>query len=345
LLGGFLALVSAASFALESATARRGVVTASVAQALSITIPVGVPIFFLIAAAFGHLGTVLGFSAQALLLLSLAGMLHFVWGRYCNYRAVKAMGATLAGPVQQCSLLVTLVLAIWVLGEQLTPLRLVGIVLVVLGPALTYDRAGKAHDKAAPAAGVGSAVAAPAAVETDRAAAFRPRYAEGYFFALLSSTGYGVSPILVRSALESRGLEFSLAGGLVSYCAATLVFALVLLWPGQLRHVVSMDRQSARWFLVSGVCVCFAQMLRYMALAVAPVSVVSPIQRLSLVFRVYFARLINPHHEVFGGRVLAATALSLAGALALSISTEAVQSLLPLPDWLVRVLNWRWPRA
>ncbi|MGH8639205.1 MAG: EamA family transporter [Burkholderiales bacterium] len=344
MLGGFLALLSAASFALESATARRGVVTASVAQALSITIPIGVPIFLAVAAVSGYLGTVLGFSVEAVLLLSLAGMLHFVWGRYCNYRAVKAMGAALSGPVQQCSLLVTLVLAIWVLGEQLTPLRLIGIVLVVLGPALAYDRAGKAHDAAAPApAGVASAVAAPAAVEADRVAAFRPKYAEGYLFALLSSTGYGVSPILVRSALESRGIEFSLAGGLISYCAATLVFALVLLWPGQLRHVIAMDRQSARWFVVSGVCVCFAQMLRYMALAVAPVSVVSPIQRLSLVFRVYFARLINPQHEVFGGRVLGATALSLAGALALSVSTEVVQSLLPLPDWLVAALNWRWP--
>jgi uncharacterized membrane protein len=122
-----------------------------------------------------------------------------------------------------------------------------------------------------------------------------------------------------------------------------LAFALVLLWPGQLRHVAAMDPRSARWFMVSGVCVCFAQMTRYMALAVAPVSVVSPIQRLSLVFRVYFARLINPQHEVFGGRVLAATGLSLAGALALSASTEVVQSLLPLPDWLVSVLNWRWP--
>ena len=64
---------------------------------------------------------------------------------------------------------------------------------------------------------------------------------------------------------------------------------------------------AAKWFAISGVCVCFAQMLRYMALVLAPVSVVTPIQRLSMLFRFYFADIINPQHEVFGGRIVAAT--------------------------------------
>ena len=140
MLGGFLALLSAATFAFETATARRGVLTGSVAQALSITVPLGVPIFFLVAAAFGALGTIGGFSAEAIVYLASAGVLHFVWGRYCNYRASKAMGANLVAPVQQSNMLVTLALAIWILGEHLTPLRVLGIGLVILGPALTYDR-------------------------------------------------------------------------------------------------------------------------------------------------------------------------------------------------------------
>jgi hypothetical protein len=71
--------------------------------------------------------------------------------------------------------------------------------------------------------------------------------------------------------------------------------------------------------------------------------VVTPIQRLSLVFRIYFSRVINPQHEIFGGRVIAATVVSLLGALALSVSTEMVQQVLPLPDWARAVLNWHWP--
>jgi drug/metabolite transporter (DMT)-like permease len=337
-LGGFLALLSAATFAFETATARRGVLTGSVAQALSITVPLGVPIFFLVAAAFGALGTVLGFSAEAFVYLALAGVLHFVWGRYCNYRASKAMGANLVAPVQQGNLLVTLALAIWILGEHLTPLRVLGIGLVVLGPALTYDRTrGKIPDTK-----IADTIAG-APIETETRKVFQPNYAEGYLFALLYSTGYGISPVLVRLALENRSLEASLGGGLISYTAATLAFALILLLPGQWRHVRSIDPGAAKWFAISGVCVCFAQMLRYMALVLAPVSVVTPIQRTSLLFRLYFSRIINPQHEVFGGRIVLATIVSLAGALALSASTEIVQSVVPLPDWAKTFLSWRWP--
>ena len=330
MLGGFLALLAAASFAAESATVRRGVLTASVAQAMAITIPLGVPIFLAVAAVSGSLGSLFAFSPRAIIWLSLAGVVHFVWGRYCNYRASKAVGANLVAPVQQLSLLVTLVLSIWILGEYLTPLRVIGIALVVIGPALAYEREQK---KTGPAA----------AVHPAERRLFEPKYAEGYFWGLMSATGYGASPILVSLGLESKGLGASLAAGLVSYLAATAAFALILLLPGQIRHVRTLDRESAKWFITSGVFVCAAQMFRYTALAVAPVAVVAPIQRLSVLFRFWFARAFNPRHEVFGGKMVAATIVSLAGALALSVSTELVQSLLPLPAWAVTLLNWRWP--
>jgi uncharacterized membrane protein len=211
-------------------------------------------------------------------------------------------------------------------------LRIIGIALVVLGPALAYERAEKKTEPGS------IAVADP-----DKRKVFEPKYAEGYFWGLMSATGYGVSPILVSLGLESKGLQVSLAAGLVSYLAATAAFSLILVLPGQIRHVRTLEREAAKWFVVSGVFVCAAQMFRYMALAVAPVSVVTPIQRLSVLFRFWFARMFNPQHEVFGGKMVAATVVSLAGALALSVSTEMAQSLLPLPDAVVSVLNWRWP--
>ena len=48
MLGGFLALLSAASFALNVTALRRGVLTASVFQAIAITVPMGVPLFLII---------------------------------------------------------------------------------------------------------------------------------------------------------------------------------------------------------------------------------------------------------------------------------------------------------
>ena len=351
MLGGFLALLSAATFALNNASVRRGVLTGSVLQGMAITVPIGVPLFFIAAAATGSLDAVGGFPIKAVLALAAAGILHFVWGRYCNYRAMRAIGTNLAAPVQQINLIFTLAVAIWLLGETLTPLRILGIALILLGPSFTMREVPAVNPRATPAQAAADAerlavadsaapVAAPAA---EAPPAFKPRYAEGYTFAVLSATGYGLSPIFIRLGLEDRGIAASLAGGLVSYVAATAVMAVVLLWPGHLRQALAVKPEAAKWFTFSGFMVCISQMFIYMALAIAPVTVVAPINRLTIVFRLYFSRLLNPQHEVFGGKVIVGTVVSLLGAVILSLTTDVVASLLPLPDAVVAVLKWHWP--
>jgi uncharacterized membrane protein len=325
LVGGFLALLAAATFAMNNAAFRRGALTGSVWQAMAISLPLGVVMFFAAALATGSIGLVAAFPTQSVVLLAVAGILHFAWGRYCNFRATKAMGGNLVGPVQQVSLIITLGLAVGVLGEAVTPLRLLGIVLVVLGPAIMLGGA------------------RPAAGADAEAPVFRPNYAEGYTFALLSASGYGASPVLVRMSLEGGGIGGSLAGGLIAYLAALAVLAPALILPARLRELSEMDRGSAKWFTASGVLVSLSQMFGYAALALAPVSVVTPIQRLSLVFRVFAGSLLNRDYEVLGARVWVATIIGLAGALALSISTEFVLQYLPLPDWLQTLVRWRWP--
>ena len=136
MLGALLALLASATFALGNVTARRGVLTGSVLQALVVTIWLGVPVFLVAAFAAGQLGAIGKFPLPSMVYLVLAGIVHFVIGRYCNFRAISAIGVNLAGPVQEFSLLVSLALAVWLLGEVLTGLKILGIVLVLLGPAI-----------------------------------------------------------------------------------------------------------------------------------------------------------------------------------------------------------------
>jgi drug/metabolite transporter (DMT)-like permease len=338
-LGAVLAALSAASFGLNNTLARRGVLTGSVAQAQAIGVPIGVPMFFMFALVGGGLGTLTTFSREALLIMTGTGVVHYICGRYCNYRSVKAMGANLSGPVVQMSLIVSLSLAVTVLQEGLTPLRVVGIVLVILGPLLMHgsDYAPAGRIDAGAAAGGRSMPAGPPP--------FQPHYAEGYIFGLLAAVCYGVTPILIRTVVERGGFAESMAAGLISYTSATVVVALMMLWPGQLRHVLSIDRVSAKWFLASGVMVTISQMFFYLALVLAPVSVVMPILQLHLVFRYVLAQVVNPHHEVFGGMMIAATAMSIAGATALALDPEfLIAHLTPyvtLPEPLVGLLRWR----
>ena len=332
MIGGLLSLLSAVTFAYANASVRRGVLTGTVLQAVAISLPVALPLFIVAMLLTGGFQVLADFSWTSLSLLVLAGIIHFAWARYCNYRATKAMGANLVAPVQQYSLVITLILAVVWLGEVLTPLRMIGIALVVIGPALTGGPDRK------------SAVAATRPPELiNGVKPFDPNYTEGYFYALLSAVGFGISPILIGMAFERKGIPIGIAGGFVSYAAATVAIALLLLGPTQWRNFKAVDSESAKWFVISGIAVCLSQMFRYMAIAVTPVSVVTPIQRLSLVFRIYFGWLLNPHHEVFGGRVIWGTVISLAGAVALSISADSVLESISMPMALVGFLTWHWP--
>lgn len=99
--------------------------------------------------------------------------------------------------------------------------------------------------------------------------------------------------MLIAYALQGRGLADSLATGFVSYLAAAVVVLAMLLWPGNFRHASSLDPTAMRWFALSGVIVFFSALFRHMALAAAPVSIVTPVQRRSIVFRLLFTTLPN----------------------------------------------------
>jgi drug/metabolite transporter (DMT)-like permease len=325
-----LAAASAATFAFNNASARRGVITGSVLQALAVTVPIGVPMFLAVALATGSLGALASLSGEAIALLALAGVLHFVIGRYGNFRAAKAIGNNLSAPVIQLGLAVALGLAIFVMNETLTPLRILGIALLAVGPAVMRN-------------GSADTPAADAKLPEDGTPKFQPRYAEGYAFALLAALAYEVTPVMIRLAVIGGDLASGLVGGLISYVAAAGTVALLMLWPGQLRHTLAIGAESLKWFTYSGISVSIAQMFVYMAYAVAPISVAAPVMQLHLALRVLFARLLNPQHEVFGGRMLLGTALSLLGAIAISLDTEHVLALLPLPDAVSAFARWHWP--
>jgi drug/metabolite transporter (DMT)-like permease len=318
-LGGLLALISAVTFAITNASVRRGVLSGSAVQATTLSIPVGVPVFLLALGLGGGFGVFGQLPRASVIAFAVTGITHFVIGRYANYRAIGAIGTNLAGPVMQFNLVVSLVLAIVFLGESLTLPRIVGILLIFAGPAVV------------------SREGARRAREAVAAAEFTPRMLEGYAFAALAAICYGASPVLLRYAGGGRGLDAVLAGGVISASSASIVILLLLLAPGHWREIRSVAPEATKWFLFSGVMVYLSQVFYYMALALAPVTIVSPIMALSNIFRIHASRWLNPRHEIFGPQVMIATAVSFLGVIVLSISAD----MLPAAwSWL---LDWHWP--
>ena len=318
MLGGAFALIAAVTFAWTNAAVRRGVVTGTAVQATTLSIPIGVPIFFTALLMTGQPARLWELPARSAIVFVIVGINHFIIGRYCNYRSLAAIGTNLAGPVLQFSLIVSLTLAIAFLGEHLTPLKILGIILILAGPMIiSRDRAQKGTDPPV----------------------FTPRLAEGYVFGFLASLCYGASPALVRYAARDQGLAASLAGGVLGSAVATAVIAVLLLLPSHWRQVRAVDPKAAKWFVTSGILVYLSQVFAYMAVALAPVTLTAPIIALANVFRIHLSRWLNPEHEVFGPDVIWATAISFVGVLALSASAD----MLPLPASWAAFLRWQWP--
>jgi drug/metabolite transporter (DMT)-like permease len=322
LLGAIFAVLSAATFALTNAMGRRGVITGTPAQGMVTSMPVGLLCFLAVALLTGALAGLSRLTVPTLAALSAAGVIHFVIGRYCNFRASQAAGVNLTAPVMQLNAVVTLILAVVVLREPCTILQVAGGVLMITGSLVTQRASQPSAEKK------------HAGTE-----GFSPRVAAGFFFALMAALMYGTSPVIVRQALYDAGPLGGVIGGLVAYAAATGTVALGLLIPSLRRNVMQVSRENARWFVYSGVFVAAAQGFLYSALALAPIMLVVPLLQLSLVFRFLFAYLFNPNHELFGAIVVVGSVVSIVGACAVSINTDLIVGMLPLPPALATLLR------
>jgi drug/metabolite transporter (DMT)-like permease len=335
LLGVLYAALGAFTFALNNVAMRRGVVTGSVLQGMAMTVPIGGLSFLVMAVAFGAVRQLVVFPIAALTWLAGQGIVHFVLGRYCNYKSNQLMGVNLAAPVVQLQVPVAMLLAVLTLHEKFTVLQAVGSVLMLGGSFVTQTNTGKRST--APA----SSPAMSAAPKTKPEPAFRPQIISGYSFALGAAICYGSSPLMARAAFLNAPGASTAAGGCLAYAAATLFFLLVLLKPGSWDDIRGMRRENLPWFLASAVLVAISQAFVYASLAVAPLMVVTPILQLSLVFRLILSQWINREHEVMNTAVLVGAFTAVLGSILVSLDTDELVKLIELPPWLGDGLRYR----
>ena len=343
MLGVLYAALGAFTFALNNVAMRRGVVTGSVLQGMAMTVPIGGLSFLVMTVAFGELGQLVVFPAVALAWLAGQGIVHFVLGRYCNYKSNQLMGVNLAAPVVQLQVPIAMMLAVATLHEKFTTLQLIGSVLMLGGSFVTQSKTGSGIRKtlAALPAGTPIGTAPPQQKQTAPAPAFRPRVFSGYLFALGAAMCYGSSPLMARQAFLNAPGAGTAAAGCLAYVAATLLFSLILLKPGSWDDIGGMSRENLPWFLSSAVLVAISQAFVYASLAVAPLMVVTPILQLSLVFRLILSQCINRDYEVMNAAVLVGALTAVLGSILVSLNTEVLMKLLNLPAPLGDFLRYR----
>lgn len=312
--GALLSLASSFSFSVNAILVRRGIAGAgaTASQGAFITVLLGVPFGF---AAVVITGQVVRFGEVApmgYLLLLAAGVVHFGVGRYCNYRSVEAIGAARSGPIQGIVTPYSIVMAVILLDEVVTLTMLFAIALVLLGPAVILERRARTPAPAATGSGAGGPPA-------PRNPALELRFLEGYTFAILAALAYGTSPILIRAALMDATRTAAI-GTFVAYCGASAVLLATLVLPGRRQLMSAINLRVMRLFGGAGFAVFLAQLLRFFALSLADVSVVTPLQRMANVFTVILTWIFNRSLETITLRVVIGVLVSFAGSALLVYS-------------------------
>jgi drug/metabolite transporter (DMT)-like permease len=308
MLGAFLALLSAVAFSFNAVLIRRGILRATPTQATFITVMLGVPMFLFAAIATGQLFRAGDLPLSGFGYLTAGGIVNFIAGRHFNYKAIEAIGAARSAPFQALTLPYSVLIAFVFLGEGVGLAIALGVLLIMIGPVIMVERR-------RPAQPVPVAFASPEPVPV-LTPKVELRQVEGYVAAILAAIAYGTSPILFRAALEDQ-VGLSVLAGLVAYLAAAVVLLAGAFLPGRRDLLNTFQPVTVRLFFGASFSVFIAQMLRFLALSLAPVAVVTSLERMNSVFTLILSWYMNRSLEFITLRVVLGVIVSLLGTLLL----------------------------
>ena len=201
----------------------------------------------------------------------------------CFFRALQLGNVNQVVPIDKSSTIMTMILAFIFLSEPMGPITILGMVLMAVGTWLMIER-----NKAAPQ-------------EKSRTS--------WLFFALLAAVFASLTAILGRVGIAD--VEANLGTAIRTMAVVPMSWVMVFITKGQ-KTIGTIDTRSWVFLVFSGVATGASWLFFYRALQLGNASQVVPIDKLSIVFTMGFARVFLG--ERFSKR-------SLLGLLLLTIGT------------------------
>lgn len=293
LLGALLALLATVAVSLTTISIRIGTADGGTFDALLVVLLTNTLVFV-------PLGAVLyfpdfGITPRSAVAFAGAGVVATLIGRSLSFISFRRIGASRTEPIRSAHPLPATLVAVVILSESVSSLRLLGIGLVVAGVAYISWEAAK----------------------TDAEAFDDPSP-----WALLIPMGaaffYGLEPTLAKIGL-TEGTP-ALVGLGIKTLAALGVLTGYMLARGSLPGRGSLERLTGRWLLAAGVLNTTFMTLYYVALQIAPVTLVIPIVATSPLAVVILSWLFLPRLERVSPRLIAGAVVVVVGAIAVTVS-------------------------
>lgn len=209
----------------------------------------------------------------------------------CYFKALQLGDVSRVTPVDKMSTVLTVIMAVALLGEDLGALGVLGLVLITAGTLLMLRG------------------------EDLRALACSPAGGGGWLvYAIGSAVFAALTAILGKVGVTAVPSDL----GTAIRTGVVLVMAWVMVGvTGRRGGAGGVPRSEVAWILASGVATCASWLCYFRALQDGPASVVVPIDKLSILVSVAFSVLVL--RERVGARALVGLAVLVAGTVALAV--------------------------
>lgn len=243
---------------------------------------------WLMAALVGSISTIGSISAHSMLFLALSGMATGAsW--ICYFKALSMGDVNKVAPIDKCSAALTILLAIVLFGEtDALAVKLIGSAGILIGTFLMIERKKQDH-----------------AVEGN----------SWIWYAVGSAVFAALTSILAKVGIE--GVESNLATA-IRTCYVLVMAWIVVAMKGKLGEVRHIEKGELGFICASGLATGASWLCYYYAIQTGVVSIVVPIDKLSIVVAMAFSAAV--FHETYTKRSLAGLALIVASTIAMAVA-------------------------
>ncbi len=139
-------------------------------------------------------------------------------------------------------------------------------------------------------------------------------------FALAAA--FAAAVVVTLSKAGIKNVDSSLGFAIQSVLILIVSWGVVI-WQGNFSDLSRIERRDWIYLLTAGVITCISSLLTFRALKLANASVVSPVERISLVFAIVLAVIFLK--EKVSWQLIAGAALMAAGAVLIALSGQATK--------------------
>lgn len=242
---------------------------------------------WLMAALVGSISTIGSISAHSMLFLALSGMATGAsW--ICYFKALSMGDVNKVVPIDKCSAVLTILLAIVLFGEtDALAVKLIGSAGILIGTFLMIERKKQDH-----------------AVEGN----------SWIWYAVGSAVFAALTSILAKVGIE--GVESNLATA-IRTCYVLVMAWVVVALKGKLGEVRHIEKGELGFICASGLATGASWLCYYYAIQTGVVSIVVPIDKLSILVAMAFSAAV--FHETYTKRSLTGLALIVASTIAMAV--------------------------